>query len=123
MSTTEFPDLVGHTFTKVEAIKDDGDTLLFTRDDGRQFRFWHIQDCCENVDIEDVCGSLDDLVGTPVLQAEKTTKDKEDKLDPDGCEMWTFYRFATAKGTVVVRWFGESNGYYGVDVDFDEVRK
>mgnify|MGYP005865371085 CR=1 FL=1 len=35
---------------------------------------------------------------------------------------WTFYRFATAKGHVTVRWLGTSNGYYSKRATFDEVR-
>jgi len=51
-------------------------------------------------------------VGSPILQAEEVTEDNEEAE----CGMWTFYKFATAKGRVTVRFYGSSNGYYGVGV-------
>ncbi len=35
---------------------------------------------------------------------------------------WTFYRFATVRGYVTIRWFGSSNGYYSEQASFARIR-
>lgn len=101
--------------------------LLFSTNDGKKFKLYHAQDCCENVSIESVVGDLADLVGEPMLIAEESTSNqnsqdcKQEDLEYQDSFTWTFYKFATRKGYVDVRWYGESNGYYSEAVYFTEV--
>lgn len=116
----ELKDLLGKTMTSVE---NKGDELVFTTTEGKSFKLYHSQNCCESVSIESVVGDLADLVGEPLLVAEEscgeTPADYKFEYEPESYT-WTFYKFATRKGYVDVRWLGESNGYYGEGVDFAE---
>lgn len=104
-------EIQGHIFEKVES--DYMDHITFYRKDGKALTFYHSQDCCESVYIEDINGILSDLVETPILLAEERTEYNETAY---GDECWTFYTFRTIKGSVDVRWYGSSNGYYSTSV-------
>ena len=116
----ELKDLLGKTMASVE---NKGDELVFKTVEGKSFKLYHSQDCCESVNIESVVGDLADLVGEPMLVAEENTGDTpadyKFEYAPDSYT-WTFYKFATRKGYVDVRWLGESNGYYSESVEFCE---
>lgn len=109
--------MLGLVFIEVEGSVGDGE-MTFVAEDGRRFVFSHSQDCCETVDINDIVGDLQDLIGEPLLKAEEESNvDLPAPSKYAESYTWTFYKFATRKGYVDVRWLGESNGYYSESVD------
>jgi hypothetical protein len=115
----KFNDLLGHTLSNIERIYHYGDELHFTLANGEKYKLYHDQDCCESVGIEDIEGNLSDLVGAPLLQAEESSN--SDQNDRDDSFTWTFYKLATIKGYVTIRWYGSSNGCYSEKVDWAKV--
>ncbi len=121
-----FNELEGKTLSEIKGGIN-SEELIFITTDGEQYNMYHSQDCCENVSIDDIVGDLNDLIGTPILQAskdsnsdeteEQSQKIKERGYTPDSFT-WTFYNISTIKGHVTIKWYGESNGYYSESVTF-----
>lgn len=100
------------------SLTDNGGELVFKTTDGETYRMYHEQDCCESVRLEDVVGDLEDLVGSEILIAEEINGEGPADFEASESCTWTFYKFATRKGYVDLRWLGESNGYYSESVSF-----
>lgn len=120
-----FETLLGKTLVEISGAAGD-DEMTFKSDAGEVFKMYHAQDCCESVNVNDIEGDLEDLIGSPIVLAEESTSSEnpeeiQDTGYPDSFT-WTFYRLATAKGFVVIRWYGESNGYYSESVDFAQIQ-
>ena len=118
---TEFVDfeiLKGKVLIDIE-INEEEDEITFTDSEGVKYLMYHEQDCCEEVNIEDICGDINNLLNTPIVLAEEVINSGEDE-DEDyliTSYTWTFYKLATVKGYVTIRWYGVSNGYYSEEVD------
>lgn len=114
----EFSELKGKVVTKVES---DNSLIVFFTNDGYRYSMYHDQDCCESVYVESIVGDLEDLVGEEILVAEEVTgetpNDYKFEYEPESYT-WTFYKLASRKGYVDIRWLGESNGYYSEGVSF-----
>lgn len=115
-------ELLGKTLTKIDVVKGThDDEITFSTDSGERYKLYHERDCCEHVNIEDVVGDIDDLIGSPLTMAEEATNNDNPKDEYDDSFTWTFYRFATVKGYVTIRWYGVSNGFYSESVNFEKV--
>ena len=125
-------DMLGQTL-RIIRIEDNKQTIIFIGE-GRVWRMSNNRDDCTDVlvTVEDICGDLDDLIGSPLLMCEKTTHentkpqeitnfDFEKQRKWDDSFTWTFYKFATIKGSVTIRWYGSSNGYYSEEVELYEI--
>lgn len=115
----KFSDLKGATIDTI-LVKYDGDEytneIIFHTDKGK-FKMYHDQECCESVYVEEVHGDMNDLLSTPILVAEERINESSDT------ETWTFYELRTIEGSVTIRWYGTSNGYYSETVDFIELKE
>ena len=118
MEVNVLTEILGKTCIKV-VVSDDKSEMTMHFRDGALARFYHSQDCCENVSIDDIVGDFNDLIGNPLTMAEEVVNRDDNMGRSLDSFTWTFYKFATVKGYVDVKWLGESNGCYSESVDIN----
>jgi hypothetical protein len=112
----DFSELKGKVIKKIVYEKKYCSAIEFHTDD-KIYTLTHEQDCCEQVYVEDICGSLENLIGSPILLAEKVEGEIKEKSEDERI-LWTFYKLATIHESVTIRWYANLETYYSVDVDF-----
>lgn len=117
--------LVGQTITDVKGLEVSSGEVRINTLEGNSYRLFHEQSCCEGVYIAEIDGDSSDLVGGLVTSAEEvigeTPVDYKFQYEPESYT-WTFYKINTSKGSVFIRWLGESNGYYSESVSFCDIK-
>lgn len=112
-----FETLIDKTLENVDVSEDE---IFFHTSECEVYKMLHWQDSCETVTIEDIAGDISWLIGEPILKAEERTSNSFKPLPEKyvASQTWTFYEIATIKGSVTIRWYGWSNGYYSESVSF-----
>jgi hypothetical protein len=119
----KFEDLIGKTLSFISA-EEGSNVVDMTDTEGNRYQMSHEQNCCEQVYINDICGDIRDLIGEPLTEASEEQGETPEGVDkPSDSYTWTFYKLGTRKGSVTIRWLGESNGYYSESVDFYLIKR
>lgn len=115
--------IIGKTIVEIRGAYSGSDHISFKFSDNTYMKMYHSQSCCENVEVDDIVGDIDDLINAEILGAElvRSSDDGNPKDQYDSSYTWSFYKFRTHKGYVDLRWYGSSNGYYSETVDIEYV--
>lgn len=118
-----FEDMKGKTLASIDGATEGSGKVLFKFTDGSVFQLQYYPDCCAICSIVQVDGDVADLIGNPLLMAEEATDAAAAEPAPENADSytWCFYKLATVKGYVTLRWLGESNGYYSETATFERV--
>lgn len=108
--------LNGLILFSVDQLEEESDIVWFNTNQGR-YCMQHYQDCCEYVRVIDFEDDIDYDGEVIVVDAYESSSDAEDVSESG---TWTFYHINTNKGSIYIRWLGESNGYYSESVEFNK---
>lgn len=114
--SAELNELVGKVIASINGLEKESEEVTITTECGESFILYHEQDCCEWVNLDDFETTSKSIVGGTVVLFEERTDEGEGEYGDTFT--WTFYELKTTKGHLMMKWHGESNGYYSESVDF-----
>lgn len=123
----EFSDLLGKVVDRVSGFWVGSEVITISCKDGTEYFLEHDQCCCESVSVEDIVGDANDLIGQTIEMAEEISSNSclHDPFEPKSeysDRTWTYYKLATTRGCVTLRWYGVSNGYYSTNVSLKKLK-
>ena len=113
----EFEELKGKVLSSITGCVGDS-KMIFVEDNGKKYKLYNPECGFGNdvsINIDDIVGDLDDIVGSPILLAEEVSN----RNDMENTT-WTFYKLSTIKGSVTIKLYGYSNGYYAESAFLEE---
>lgn len=116
--SSDISKLKGEIIIRIEGLEPESDRVIIATLSGKTFTLFHSQDCCETVRLIDYDYSFGDELPALVVDAYLAEGEGE---APEYAESftWSFYRVVTNKGTLFMRWLGESNGHYSESVSLN----
>ncbi len=112
------------TITKIQGLFPNSEEILITlknlNGDTTTIKFYHEQDCCEDVVVDQVDNLVERHIGATIYAIREKVSYDEETEGSDYSNTWTFYDIETSKGRLSFRWHGSSNGYYSESVDIKQ---
>ena len=104
-------EVIGLKFSKGGRITYDSNhqDLFFLESSKFKVQIYVVEDCCNGSWIEDIEGDVHDIIDEPITMFELVSNREEEN---DYYKTWTFIKIGTKKGSITIRFVGESNGYY-----------
>lgn len=111
-------EFVGEVPVSITGCESGSDNICFTMKSGKVIRMFHYQECCESVSVEEVIGcEPQDLIGHEILSASEDSNGETSEYGDE--QQWTFYTLRSHGGTMTIRWYGTSNGFYSTSVSIE----
>jgi hypothetical protein len=110
----------GKVIARIAGLEPKSEQVDFHFTDGSRVELYHDEDCCSFAQLQDVEDySPEEFKGATILKFEESYSGDNSPQDVEYLESftWTFYRIQTTAGPLVLRWLGQSNGYYSERVN------